>query len=102
MYPANVATRFYSEEGMEAFVRARTELHALYIRETQLTRRIAMSIAGGLLALACLIPILAPAGRETISYWIGLALFVFAAGSMGYSSIRIATEKRRLSLSQDS
>jgi hypothetical protein len=85
---------------MEEFIRLRTDLHGLYIREAQRTHRIGMGLAAALLAFACAIPVFAPPGRETLSYWVGLALFVFAAGSMGYSSIKLASSKRQISLTK--
>lgn len=92
---------FVGEEDLGNFVTVRSGLHEFYIRETEKTRRLAMYLAAGLLALACALPIFAPAGRESLSAWIGLGLFVFAVGSMGYSSVMLASEKGRLSLSKE-
>ena len=92
---------FLSPEDLKNFVETRTGLHNLYIRETQRTRRLAMCLAAALLALASVIPVFAPAGRENMSYWIGAALFVFAAGSMGYTSIQMASDKRQIALSKE-
>lgn len=89
-------------ENTKEFIRARTELHREYLRELQRTRRLGLCLAAGLLALACLIPVFAPTGREAISSWIAIALFVFAAGSMGYTSIKFASDKRRLDVTKDS
>ncbi|HYD36775.1 MAG TPA: hypothetical protein VEA60_04125 [Allosphingosinicella sp.] len=94
--------RFLSGDELNDFVHARTDLHATYIQETQRTRRLGLYLAAGLLALACLIPVFAPEGRETLSTWIALALFVFAAGSMGYTSIKLASDKRRAEIAKDS
>lgn len=99
---ANVGYGFTRSEDIERFVKTRTEVHTTYIQETERTRRLGLWLAAGLLAIACLIPIFAPEGRETISYWIGLALFVFAAGAMGYTSVLLRSEKRQISLSKES
>ena len=72
-----------------------------YIRETERTQRLALCLAAGLLALACVVPIVAPEGREVISYWTAMALFVFAAGAIGYSRISLNTKKRLLNLSRE-
>lgn len=87
-------------EAGKLFLETRSQLHALYIRETEKTKRTALWLAAGLLALACLIPVFAPVGRETISYWVSIALFVFAAGAMGYSSISVKGRERSFSLSE--
>jgi hypothetical protein len=78
------------------FVRIRSALHEVSIKETEKTRRLAMCLSAGLLALPCIIPVFAPARHEVLSYWVGLALFVFSAGSMGYSSITFNSKKLSL------
>lgn len=80
--------QFLEPDEMKAFIEMRTDLHATYIKETQRTRRFAMALAAILLALACLIPVFAPEGRESLSYWVGIALFIFSGGAIGYSSVR--------------
>jgi hypothetical protein len=87
-----------ADQATAAFIAKRTELHKTFICETEKTRRLSLLLAAILLVLACCIPIFAPAGRETLSWWIGLALFVFAAGAMGYTAIVIRTKKRELRL----
>jgi O-antigen/teichoic acid export membrane protein len=45
-------------------------------------------IAAAILILGAAVSVLfAPAGRETVSYWIGAALVIFAAGAMGYKRV---------------
>jgi hypothetical protein len=87
-----------ADQATAAFIAKRTELHETFIRETEKTRRLCLMLAAFLLALACCIPVFAPAGRETLSWGISLALFVFAAGAMGYTAISIRTKKRELRL----
>lgn len=80
--------RFLEPDEVKTFIEVRSDLHATYIRETQRTRRFVMALAAMLLALACLIPVFAPEGREALSYWVGIALFLFSGGAAGYSGIR--------------
>ena len=91
---ANVVSQCYlgDEEGMETFVKQRTRAHALHIREEAKTRRLSLWLAFGLLVLAVLVPLFAPAGRETLSYWIGAALFIFACGAAGYSRAKVKSK----------
>lgn len=84
----------------DKFIDRRSEVHVLYIRESQRTRRLGMCLAAALLALGCLIPLFAPEGREVLSYWLSAGLFVFAAGAMGYSTIRYKSDKENLELSK--
>jgi hypothetical protein len=81
---------------MKLFVETRTRVQETFIRETEKTRRTALWLACALLGSACLVPVLAPVGRETISYWVSAALFVFAAGAAGYSAIHIRDRKREI------
>ncbi|MDE5461555.1 MULTISPECIES: hypothetical protein [unclassified Bradyrhizobium] len=83
----------------EVFIVQRSALHALYISETEQTKRLSLSLAAGLLALACILPIFAPPGREVISYWLSISLFVFSAGSIGFTNILYRTKESELNLS---
>ena len=83
----------------DLFVQERTALHALFVTETQKTKRLGLILAAGLLALACIIPIFAPAGREVVSYWISISLFVFSAGAIGFTNIFYRAKERELNLS---
>lgn len=76
-----------SAESAEEFIRERTRLHELYIREQERTKRIGLVLAAVLILAASALVLFAPTGRETLSYWIGAALVIFAAGAMGYKRV---------------
>ena len=84
----------------EVFVKERSRVHEAFIRETEKTKRLGFGLAAALLALACVIPVFAPVGRETASWWVSVALFVFAAGSMGYTTIWFKMKKREMKLTK--
>ncbi len=69
------------------FVKERTRLHEVYIREQARNKRIGLVLAFLLILSASLIPLFAPAGRETMSYWIGAALIIIAAGAAGFGRV---------------
>ena len=69
------------------FVKERTRLHEIYIREEARTKRIGLILAFLLILAAASIMLFAPAGREFLSYWIGSALIIFAAGAVGFSRV---------------
>src|SRR5216684_338872 len=87
-----------ADQATAAFIAKRTELHQTFVRETEKTRRLGLLLTACLLALGCCIPIFAPLGRETLSWWISAALFVFAAGAMGFTTIGVKMKKRELRL----
>ena len=87
------------EAGRAVFIQERSALHAMFIAESEKTKRLGLVLAAGLLALACIIPIFAPAGREMVSYWISIGLFVFSAGAMGFTKIYLRTNEQELTLS---
>ncbi len=71
----------------DTYIRERTRLHETYIREQARTQRLGLVLAFFLILLAAAVVLLAPSGRENISYWVGIALVVFAAGASGYGRI---------------
>jgi hypothetical protein len=81
------AIRGASAASVRQFVTERSAVHLAYIVEQEKTKRLSLAIAGGLLALAVALPVFAPSGRETLSYLLGAALFVFAAGAAGYARV---------------
>jgi hypothetical protein len=87
-----------SSEFGRQFVDRRSDVHETYVRECEKTKRLGYALAAGLLALACIIPVVAPQGRETISWMLSACLFVFAAGSMGYTNIWLKMKKREMML----
>jgi hypothetical protein len=82
------------------FLQERSRVHEAFIRETEKTKRLGFGLAAALLALACIVPIFAPEGRETASWWVSAALFVFSAGSMGYTTIWLKMKKREMKLTK--
>jgi hypothetical protein len=82
-------------------VQERTRLHETYIVQTHKTKRLGLVLAALLLILSCLLPVIAPAGREGISYIISVALFVFAAGAAGYTNVWFKTKTQNLKLNSD-
>ena len=76
-----------SDEVVDMFVKERTRLHESYVREQERTKRVAMLLSAILIVTAAGMVLFAPAGRETLSYWIGVALVIFAAGAMGYQRV---------------
>lgn len=69
------------------FIKQRTELHRDYILQTSKNKRLGLLLAFFMIMLSILILVFAPDGRETLSYWIGSALLVFAAGALGYGRV---------------
>lgn len=69
------------------FVKERTRLHETYIAEKCRNQRLALILAFLLIVAAAASVLFAPPGREVLSYWLGAALLVFAAGASGYGRI---------------
>ena len=67
----------------ETFLKERSRVHNLYIREQEMSRRLGLVIGTVLLLGAMMILAFAPSGRETLSYWIGAAMVLLAAGAAG-------------------
>jgi hypothetical protein len=84
------------------FLETRSQLHALYIKETEKTKRTGLWLSASLIALACLIPVFAPEGRDVLSYWISAALLVFAAGAMGFTAISLKAWGKSITASSGS
>jgi len=74
-------------EAVENFVKERTRVHELFIREQEKTKRLSLFLSSVLVLSAGLIVLFAPQGRETLSYWIGAAILIMAAGAAGYKRI---------------
>lgn len=56
-------------------------------QEEQKTKRLWLVLAVVALLAALALLVFAPPGRETLSYWIGGALLIFAAGAAGYKRV---------------
>ena len=78
----------------QTFITERSRVHETYILETEKTKRWGYGLAAILLAFAFLVPVFAPAGRETVSYMVGLALLIFSAGTVGYTRVALKGKKR--------
>lgn len=77
-----------SGDGSEdLFIKERTRLHEYYIRQESINKRIGLILAFLLILAAVLVVLFAPEGRETMSYWVGAALIVFAAGAVGFGRV---------------
>jgi len=72
---------------VDEFIRERTRLHEIYLREAAKTKRLGLLLGFLLIVIAAVIIQFAPAGRERLSYWIGGALVIFAAGSCGFGRV---------------
>jgi hypothetical protein len=90
---------FESPSDSNEFIRERTRLHETYVREEAKSRRVGLVLAFlGIVAAAAIVQF-APAGREKLSYWIGAALIIFAAGSCGFG--RVWGKASRISFGAD-
>ena len=84
---------------IENFVRERTRVHETYIIEKEKSKRFGLFLAFALIVISALIVTFAPPEKETISYWIGGALLIFAAGATGFK--RIWGKTKSISLGAD-
>jgi hypothetical protein len=85
----------------ESFVKERTRVHELYIREQERTKRLGLILAAVLILAAAATVLFAPQGREALSYWIGAALVIFAAGAGGYKRVWSKTGNSSFGADQD-
>ncbi|MEL6515533.1 MAG: hypothetical protein AAFQ69_18775 [Pseudomonadota bacterium] len=83
----NIAYSVDDAKTAQAFLRQRTGLHKEYIVQIQKNKRLGMILAFVMIVFSILILIFAPEGRETLSYWTGAALIIFAAGALGYGRV---------------
>ncbi len=83
------------------FLQERSRLHELYIREKEKTRRFTIGLSAGLIAIAALMPLFAPQGRETLSYSLAAVLIVFAAGAVGLQTLRMKYKEVDIKLSTE-
>ena len=75
------------QENTDLFIRERTRLHELYIKEQEKTKRISLILAVVLIIVCVFLLIFTPEGKETLSYIVCGVLFIFAAGAIGYRRI---------------
>jgi hypothetical protein len=74
-------------ENTDLFIKERTRLHELYVKEQEKTKRISLILAVVLIIVSVFLLIFAPKGKETLSYIVCGVLFIFAAGAVGYRRI---------------
>jgi hypothetical protein len=96
----------------EAFLKERSRVHETYIKEEQQTKRLILKeeqrtkrislVIGGILFLAAAAVItFAPESREILSYWVGGALVILAAGAAGYKRVWGKYKEREISLDKE-
>ena len=90
-----------SEDVAKLFVKERTRLHESYIREQERTKRVGLILSAILILAAAGMVLFAPSGRETLSYWIGAALVIFAGGAGGYKRVWGKTKSITFAADQD-
>jgi hypothetical protein len=88
-------------ELLNGFVEERSRVHELYIREQARNKRIGLLLAFILILSAAGIVMFAPEGRQTMSYWVGAALLVFAAGASGFERVWGKTKNISFGADQD-
>ena len=65
------------------------------------TKRIRFTLAVILVLAAAAITVFAPSGRETMSYWIGAALVITAAGCVGFKRLSAVAPKFSFKVDSD-
>src|SRR4051794_882274 len=60
-----------SREDTKHFISERSRVHETYIREQEKTRRLSLVLAATCFVAGCVVIVFGPAGRETLSNWIG-------------------------------
>jgi len=90
--PGMGKSQFFHKSGLsndviDGFVKDQTRLLELHIKEHEKTKRIALILGFALILAASTMILFAPEGREQLSYWIGAALVIFAAGTVGYTHV---------------
>jgi len=75
------------QENTELFIKERTRVHELYIKEQEKTKRVSLVLAVVLVIISVFLLIFAPEGKEILSYIVCGVLFIFAAGAVGYKRI---------------
>jgi hypothetical protein len=97
MYPTNSCPAV-SDSAAKEFISLRSLVHEKFIVETHKTKRLGIGCSAALLGAACVTPLVAPEGREVISWWVGGGLATFAAGAMGYTHMSMKAAGQRLKL----
>ena len=85
----------------ETFIMERTRLHEIYIKEKERTKRLYLLLSASLIALAAILPVLAPAGREITSYLVSASILVFCGGAAGYTALTLRTKTAALTAGRE-
>jgi hypothetical protein len=85
-------TQHPNEHEVQDFIVERTRVHERFIAEEAKTKRLGLILTAVLILGSGAVVLFAPPGRETISYWIGAALLIFAAGASGYGRVWAKTK----------
>jgi hypothetical protein len=72
---------------LRSFVNRRSAVHETYIIQQARNKRLGLILAFLLILFAAGIVVFAPAGRQSMSFWVGAALLVFAAGAAGFGRV---------------
>lgn len=97
----HITNAYYSSDTKQTqeFIKERSRIHEIYIKEQERTKRISLSISAILFIASLTLILFAPKGREELSFWLGGALLVFSAGIAGYK--RIWGRTRKISIGAD-
>jgi hypothetical protein len=90
-----------ASEIADTFVKERTRIHEVYIKENSRNKRIGLVLAFLLIIFSSGIVLFAPTGKESISYWIGTSLIIFAAGAVGFGRVWGKSESISFGADQD-
>lgn len=85
--PQGNAASGLDEEVGRSFIEERSRVHETYLMEEARNKRLGLILAFLLILGAAVIVLFAPEGREMLSYWVGAAMVVFAAGAAGFSRV---------------
>ena len=72
---------------LEQFVDRRSAVHETFIIQQARNKRLGLILAFLLILFAAGIVVFAPAGRQAMSFWVGAALLIFAAGAAGFGRV---------------
>jgi len=76
-----------SPEVAHEFIDLRTQFHRAYFADQECTRRLSLVLATVLLLSGIFLVVFAPQERQGLSYFLGGALVVFAAGAAGFRRV---------------
>jgi hypothetical protein len=86
---------------LRSFVNRRSAVHETYIIQQARNKRLGLILAFLLILFAAGIVVFAPAGRQSMSVWVGAALLIFAAGAAGFGRVWGKTKTMSFGADQD-